>query len=339
MKHVSLLDPEGDPFGERPASLWRDRFSVLGARFELDSNDLRALQLATDAYAGLPVYRLQSPQRTFHIALRVDPRATLGSGREPPPLRLHAANGLLSGTMDAANFAVLSPEQREGLVVFSRDMLKRSYHARYELLEFAVYTLAARALGLISLHAACIAASGRGVLLIGASGAGKSTLAMHCLRRGMELVSEDSTFVTPPRLSATGVPTFLHLRESALEWLPAREGKRLAKFPFIYRRSGIRKLEIDLRSTKWRMARAAPSLAAIVFLTKKKPSKRQGARLLARLSKQEASRRLASSQAYAAGRPGWTEFLKRATRLGAFELRRGEHPDEAVDELSELLTR
>jgi hypothetical protein len=58
-------------------------------------------------------------------------------------------------------------------------MLRFPYHARYELIEFAVFTLAARAQGLVPLHAACVGEEGRGLLLMGESGAGKSTASLH----------------------------------------------------------------------------------------------------------------------------------------------------------------
>ena len=77
----------------------------------------------------------------------------------------------------------------------SPGMLRYPYHARYELIELAMVTLASRAQSLVPLHAACVGVRGTGLLLIGASGAGKSTLALHALFSGMQLLSEDSAFV------------------------------------------------------------------------------------------------------------------------------------------------
>jgi hypothetical protein len=47
--------------------------------------------------------------------------------------------------------------------------------------------------------------------------------------------------------------------------------------------------------------------------------------------------RLTEAQAYAANQPQWSTFRKRVARLDAFELRRGEHPLEAVDALRSLV--
>ena len=46
-----------------------------------------------------------------------------------------------------------------------------------------------------TLHATCVAISGRGILLTGAPGAGKSDLALRLIDRGALLVSDDGTLV------------------------------------------------------------------------------------------------------------------------------------------------
>jgi serine kinase of HPr protein (carbohydrate metabolism regulator) len=99
---------------------------------------------------------------------------------------------------------MVAPEARSALVVVSPDMLRFAYHTRYELLEFAVYTLAARVQGLVSLHAACVGLGGRAVLLMGPSGAGKSTVALQCLLQHFQFVSEDSTLVMPEAMRVLG---------------------------------------------------------------------------------------------------------------------------------------
>ncbi|MDO6414886.1 aldolase [Sphingomonas sp. BIUV-7] len=46
-----------------------------------------------------------------------------------------------------------------------------------------------------TLHATCVAISGRGVLILGASGAGKSDLALRLIDRGAALVADDGVEV------------------------------------------------------------------------------------------------------------------------------------------------
>jgi hypothetical protein len=237
--------------------------------------------------------------------------------------------------VDAGNFAVVSPVQRSALLVVSRSMLRFPYHLRYELIEFVFYTLAARVQQLISLHTACMGRNGRGVLLIGASGGGKSTLALHSLLHGFELIAEDGVLATPHTLLAAGIGSFLHLREDSLGLVDERTAARIRRSPVIRRRSGVEKFEVDLRRTRYSLARLPLQIASVVVLTKKRVAR--GENLLRRLNEDELRRQLDASQPYALGQPGWSQFSQQLLRVGGFELRRGQHPDEGVAALETLL--
>ena len=60
-----------------------------------------------------------------------------------------------------------------------------------------------------TIHASCVAADGKAVLICGPSGAGKSDLALRLIDRGFTLVSDDQTIVRKAgeRLIATAPPT------------------------------------------------------------------------------------------------------------------------------------
>jgi hypothetical protein len=243
--------------------------------------------------------------------------------------------GFLAGAPHSSNFVVLAPGERSALVAVSPQMLRFPYHTRYELIEFAVFTLAARVQGLVPLHAACVGRGGRGVLLMGSSGAGKSTVAFHCLLQGLDFLAEDSVFVAPDTMLATGVANFLHIRSDSLRWVErSQDAAGIRKSPVIQRRSGVRKFEIDLRGGDYRLAPSAVKIGAVVFLS----AQSAGARpLLTSLPKSELPARLTADQPYAANQPQWSAFTRSVSRLDAFELRRGRHPREAVAALRELL--
>jgi hypothetical protein len=191
-------------------------------------------------------------------------------------------------------------------------MLRFPYHTRSELIEFAVYTLAARTQGLAALHAACVGKGGRGVLLMGASGAGKSTVALHCLLRGLDFLSEDAVFVQSSTMLATGAPNFMHVRSDSLRWLGrSRAATAIRRSPVIRRRSGVRKFELDLRRGGFRLARAPLKLEAIVFLSARTAGKGP---LLRPLERADMLARLELAQAYAAGQPEWPAFRARSPR-------------------------
>jgi hypothetical protein len=325
-----------DPFGEHAPAKLRARLNVLGTTCTIEAADPAALRLATDAFGGLPRHRLASTPPSCAVRLVVTDEAPAWTRHAGPPRpRLTAGRGLLCAMVDAGNFAVVDAENSRALVCMSRAMLRHPYHARYELVELAIVTLASRVQSLVPLHAACIGARGAGVLLMGSSGAGKSTLALHALADGMQLIAEDSAFVSLGRLRVTGAPTYLHVQRDALAFLSDRALlARIRRSPTIERRSGARKYEVDLRELPSGIAAAPLRLAATVFVSRRTAAAR-GA--LEPLGRAEALRRLRREQPYAAGLPEWGEFERRVARLPAYELRRALHPDAAVRELRALL--
>jgi hypothetical protein len=327
-------DSPADPFCERRRPRHRLRVRVLGGEFDIVSDSRELLRLAASAYAGLP------PQRFSRSSPRFEVRLVLGeSGRRAvhaaPAVQPLAAGKLLAGAVAGASFMAVDVPGRSALVVVSPELLRFPYHVRYELIEFAVYCLAARAQQLVPLHAACVGVAGAAALLLGASGAGKSTLMLHALQAGLTYLAEDSVLVEPRTLRATGVPNFLHLRVDGPRFLPDTSlAAALRAAPLIVRRSGVRKYELDLRGGRLALARAPQRLQALIFLT---ASRARGSTLLRRLSPEGVPARLRKEQPYAAGQPGWTRFLRAAARLPAFELRRGAHPRERVAALAALL--
>jgi hypothetical protein len=327
-------DPHPDPFAERARPPRRVSRQLLGGRFHFASASAELLRLVHWAYADLPAHAFSAQPPIFNVHLALTGAAACRAPRRAPPQPSFLGGaGLLGAVSGSSSCVALSPEHGAALVAVSPESLRDPYHARYELIEFAVFTLAARAQQLLPLHAACVSLHDRGALLVGASGAGKSTLALHCLRRELDFVSEDAVFVTANGLRATGVANFLHVCADTLRWLPRREAGVLRASPQIRRRSGMRKFEIDLRRRDFRLAAKPPRLRTVVFL-----SPRTGRRALLRpLSGAEVCARLLAAQPYAAAQPHWRQFVASMKELGGYELRRGRHPQQGAEALHELL--
>jgi hypothetical protein len=324
-----------DPFGERVACNLQLQRTVLGGRFRFSSNSQALLQLVEAAYGGLPQHALPADAPAFQVELRLVPSRDDTTG-EPPPVRQQAGAGLLCGIVDACNYVLMDPQGRRALVVASQDRLGHPYHLRYELIEFAVFTLATRGGGLVPLHGACVGRDGRGVLLLGTSGAGKSTLALHSLLGGLEFLAEDAVFVRPDNLLATGVANFLHVQPDAVGLIDDRATRDwLENSPRIRRRSGVEKIEADLRRGVGRLALSALELVGAVFVSREPAA--VGASLRRPLAAGEIPARLAADQPYAAGQPGWPAFVRELARRGVHELRRGSHPEASIEELRRLL--
>jgi hypothetical protein len=326
-----------DPFGERPPAMIREGLQLLGARFRFESNNRQLLRLVDTAYTDLPRHRLSAAVPRLKVSLLLKGGDPPRSRRrfEPPALNMFSGVGFLGGAPDSSNFVVVSPQKLAALVVVSPTMLRFPYHTRYELIEFAVFTLAARAQRLVSLHAACVGRGGRGILLMGPSGSGKSTVTMQWLLQGLDFLSEDSVFVAPDTMLATGVSNFLHVRSDSLRWVqrPA-DAAAIGKSPVIRRRTGVKKFEVDLRRGDYRLAPSPLKITAVVFLSRQNAG---GRPLLAPLSKARLLAKLTAAQAYAASQPQWSTFSERVSKLDGFEMHRGRHPLESVEALRELL--
>jgi hypothetical protein len=338
---LTLAAPPPDPFGEKGSVAYCSRLQVLGGQFDFETNSARLLRIVRQAYERLPAHKLPGAVPHFRVRLVLTGGAPRVMRRraatEPPAVRPLAGTGLLCGAMGQASFVTCAPAQRAALIVVSRDVLRYPYHIRYELLEFAVYVLAARTQQLTPLHAACVGHAGAGVLLVGSSGSGKSTLVLHCLLAGLDLLAEDSVLVKPADLRATGVPSFLHLRRDSLRFLDDSPCRALLREACpIRRRSGVEKLEIDLRRLPFRLAPAPLTIGAVVFLS---AARAQSAPLLTPLPRSVAVKRLAAAQRYAASQPGWDTFRRYLGAVPAYELRRAEHPSAGARAVRELLAQ
>ena len=343
-RRVTQPDIAADPFRERPRGLLRTHRQLLGGAFEFATESPQLMRLVRWAYDGLPRHRLAPAPARMAVRLMLGGRMEGGRGmrrargpgrpQEPGPFAMLSAPGLLCGAGAGATLAVMSAGQRAALIVVARQLLRFPYHVRYELIELAVFTLAARVQGLMPLHAACVGRGRRGLLLIGDSGAGKSTAVLHCALQGLELVAEDSLFVAPQSLLATGVANFLHVRRESLRFLAPADASFVRRAPVIRRRSGVQKFEVDLRQRRFRLAPRPLEIAGLVALS---PGSAGSESLLLPMSRGEAMARLRASQPYAASQPGWRVFVRRMRTLPAFELRRGRHPRDGVAALEELL--
>jgi hypothetical protein len=335
-KRLTLQAPPPDPFGENRPATWCERLHLLGGQFDFETDSRALLQIVRAAYARLPAHRFGAAAPRFRVRLLLSGKRTPARRTgEPPPVRPLAGAGILCGAMDHASFVALTPQQRSALIVVASEMLRYPYHVRYELLEFAVYVLAARAQGLVPLHAGCLGHEDRGLLLIGPSGSGKSTLVLHGLLSGLSLLAEDSVLVTPEGLLATGVANFVHLRRDSLRFLASTDrAALLRRSSLICRRSGVAKLEIDVRRLPYPLAATPQRLCAVVFISRRSAGSRPS---LLPLRPSAVLERLAASQRYAANQPGWGAFRQQIARLPAYELRRASHPLVAVEALRELL--
>jgi hypothetical protein len=151
----------------------------------------------------------------------------------------------------------------------------------------------------------------------------------------LEFVGEDSVFVHPRLLHASGLNAFLHLRPESLRFAPRELRPALNRAPRIRRRGGVRKIEFDLRGGGFTLASGPVQLTAIVRLSRR-PAGASAA--LRELAPARMLATLEATQPYARRQEGWVQFREQVSKLPAFELRRVD-PARAIAELSSMLER
>ncbi len=140
-----------------------------------------------------------------------------------------------------------------------------SRYLRYHILEGAVLCLVAT-MRAVAVHAACVRACGRGVLLCADSGEGKSTLAYAGARAGWAYVSDDSSYIPMYRDDrlAVGNCHKVRFRPSGVELFP-----ELAGHPITPRAAGKPSIEIPMSELPEVATASATPIDYVVFLNRR----------------------------------------------------------------------
>jgi hypothetical protein len=86
---------------------------------------------------------------------------------------------------------------------------------------------------LYSLHAACVADDGRGLLVAGGSGAGKTTLAIALVRAGLTFLTDDMVFLSidDETISVHALPDEIDVTDNTVDMFPELRSLRGAALP------------------------------------------------------------------------------------------------------------
>jgi hypothetical protein len=158
----------------------------------------------------------------------------------PPPPVVRSQRNLFVHVADRENFVVSDMRLGFAFGWLTETTVRNRAYLRYHFLEGVAWSLLG-SLYLTSIHGACVALDGHGVLLCGDSGVGKSSLAYACARRGWTFLSDDSTCLVRKRHGrvVTGNPNSMRFRESAAELFP-----ELKNQPVTRRLSGDMAIEL-----------------------------------------------------------------------------------------------
>lgn len=199
-----------------------EHFVAVGAHCSLTTNCERVLEAARATF--LPA---SSPKPPVDFSLRfwVD-----HSARSEPPWPNPYARGLgdlVFAGFDPRSSLLANLRTRHVIGRFSSEMADDTSHWKMVIFPMLLSILAG-SVGLVELHASCVASGERGLILLGPSRSGKSTLAMALTEAGFKFLSDDRTFcsVKNTKLAAWGLPRPLKLRRDGGTWFDGLRGRQ-----------------------------------------------------------------------------------------------------------------
>jgi|ERR1035441_6448724 hypothetical protein len=264
-----------DPLLYRAPLPYEGRYYPYGFPVDVASDTREVLDAAQESF-GAYAPRFDRPPLRVHVL------TSQGSGVRPPEPVLRGQRNLQTWVSDRENFAVIDRRERFGYSCVTRATVADRVFFRWHFLDALVYMLLELNY-VTSLHAACIAWEGAGVMLYGESGVGKSTLTYACARRGWTYISDDaSSVVWDGGRTVIGEPHHFRFRAEATDLFPELRGHTVGHE--LDRKPTIEALTADLP------IRTAPECRVeyIVFLDRR-PGNRAG---MTRIGKEEMQERL-----------------------------------------------
>jgi len=227
----------------------------LGFRLSIETNSKDILLAAEESWGSF--------QELFHsnpIRLRI---AVSDEGKMGLPVPSVKAQGnLISFIGDAENFCIGDLHGGFGFCWVTPTVADHREFLRYHYLDALVLTLI-DALYVSTIHAACVALDGRGVLLCGESTAGKSSFAYACARQGWEYLCDDASALVRNRSDRTvvGNPYRLRLRPDAGQLFPEIQGRLTRERP-----NGKMSIELSTASDLSIRLAASCQIHGVIFL-------------------------------------------------------------------------
>jgi hypothetical protein len=248
-------------------------FHPAGFPLRLATNSRDVMEAAGEAWGA---WDRMFDTEPLEFRVVVQPEGELAAA---PAYRVHA--GLLSFVADAHNFATADIGRLTAGFFLAEKTCADHAVLRWLFLEAMAYMLLTQRY-VVSLHAACVARDGAGILLCGRSGAGKSTLSVACARAGFTFLSDDCTWIltgTDAPL-AIGKPHQARLRGDAARHFPELDG-----FPARALPNG--KLSMEAPTSVFAGVRTARQIAVrtLVFLDREG----QGGARMERMAAEEAA--------------------------------------------------
>lgn len=188
--------------------------AVAGAQCELATN-------SPELTSALSAWRRELAKNhacDFTLNVLVD-GTPYGAHRRPFFRGLHH---LVIATFDESNVFIFDLLRRTVNAVVTRNIASDTEFWKGTAFPLIVGVLGV-AIGVLPVHCACLSNNGEGLLIAGVSGSGKSTLSVALAQEGLDLVSDDWTYVSTftGRLFAYGMSAPVKLLPDAVQHFPS----------------------------------------------------------------------------------------------------------------------
>jgi hypothetical protein len=191
-----------------------EHYMAAGAICNISTNCQQLLDAARQSF--LP---LEERPASLDFSLRFWVDQTQGGGPPWPQPYVRGLDHLVYAGFDRQSSLLADLRNRRVMGRFSTAMAGDPAHWRNVIFPVLMSILAG-SIGLVELHASCVAKDDHGLVLIGPTCSGKSTLAMALTEVGFRFLSDDRTFcsIKQSKLLAYGLPRPLKLRREAACW-------------------------------------------------------------------------------------------------------------------------
>lgn len=199
-------------------------FHPAGFALWLATNSRDVMEAAEEAWGCWPADFQNEPMQ-FRVV--VEPEGELAG---TPTFRKQGR--LLSFVSDEHNFAMADTGTLSASFHLSQKTAADHSLLRWSYLDAMAFMLLTQRY-VVSMHTACVASHGSGILLCGKSGSGKSTLSIACARAGFKFLADDCTWMLAgtPDLIAIGKPHQVRFRHDAARHFPELEGYAAHQLP------------------------------------------------------------------------------------------------------------
>lgn len=189
-------------------------YRAAGASISLSTNCDRLLDAARDTF--LP---LNPSPASVDLSVRVWIDSADPAQAPWPKPYVRGLDHVVFLGFDSGSSMIADLRRRRVIGRFSANMGADTAYWRTVIFPMLLSVLAG-SVGLVELHASCVAKDQQGLVLIGPSGSGKSTLAMAMTAAGFSFLSDDRIFCSQKqgRLLAWGMPRPLKLRREGAAW-------------------------------------------------------------------------------------------------------------------------